>query len=42
VLQVTAADMLRPRHNPFYAYQEQRMLTFIGVETDVQKTYVKR
>jgi len=42
VLQVSAADMLRLRHNPFYAYQEQRMLAFIGLETDVQKRCVKR
>jgi len=42
VLQVAAADMLRLRHNPFYAYQEQRLLAFIGLETDVQKTCVKR
>lgn len=36
VLQIPAADMLRLRYNPFYAYQDQRMLTFIGLETEVQ------
>jgi alpha-beta hydrolase superfamily lysophospholipase len=41
VLQVAAADMLRLRHNPFYAYQEQRILAFIGLETDVQQPCVK-
>jgi hypothetical protein len=37
VLQIPAADMLRLRYNPFYSYQEQRMLTFIGLETDAQE-----
>jgi alpha-beta hydrolase superfamily lysophospholipase len=42
VLQIPAADMLRLRYNPFYSYQEQRMLTFIGLETDVQAACFKR
>ncbi|MGB5326793.1 MAG: hypothetical protein WBO58_01090, partial [Gammaproteobacteria bacterium] len=42
VLQVPASDMLRLRHNPFYVYLEERMLTFIGLETDGQKPCVKR
>jgi hypothetical protein len=42
VLQVSAADMLRLRYNPFYSYQEQRMLAFVGLETDVQAACFKR
>jgi alpha-beta hydrolase superfamily lysophospholipase len=34
VLQVPASDMLRLRYNPFHAYLEQRMLAFMGLETD--------
>ena len=34
VLQVPASDMLRLRYNPFYSYQERRMLAFMGFETD--------
>jgi hypothetical protein len=34
VLLVTATDMLRLRYNPFHAYMEQRMLAFMGLETD--------
>jgi hypothetical protein len=34
VLQVPASAMLRLRYNPFYAYLEQRMLAFMGLETD--------
>jgi len=34
VLRVSASDMLRLRYNPFYSYQEQRILAFIGLETD--------
>ncbi len=30
VLQISAADMMRLRWNPFYAYQERRILEFIG------------
>jgi hypothetical protein len=37
VLRVSAADMLRLRYNPFYSYQEQRMLAFIGLEVDVHE-----
>ena len=36
VLQIPASDMLRLRYNPFYSYQEQRILAFIGLETDAQ------
>jgi len=32
VLQVSAADMLRLRWNPFYPYVEQRVLDFLGSE----------
>jgi hypothetical protein len=31
VLQVTAAEMLRLRYNPFHAYMEQRLLAFMGL-----------
>jgi alpha-beta hydrolase superfamily lysophospholipase len=34
VLRIPASAMLRLRYNPFYSYQEQRMLAFIGLETD--------
>jgi alpha-beta hydrolase superfamily lysophospholipase len=34
VLQVPASAMLRLRYNPFYAYLQQRMLAFMGLETD--------
>jgi alpha-beta hydrolase superfamily lysophospholipase len=37
VLRVSATDMLRLRYNPFYSYQEQRMLAFIGLEVDVHE-----
>jgi hypothetical protein len=37
VLQVPAADMMRLRYNPFYSYQQQRILTFLGLETDPQE-----
>ena len=37
VLRIPATDMLRLRYNPFYSYQEQRMLAFIGLETDTQE-----
>jgi hypothetical protein len=42
VLQVAASEMLRLRYNPFHAYLEQRMLTFIGFETEAPKPCVKR
>jgi len=42
VLQVPAADMLRLRYNPFYSYQEQRILNFIGLETDAQQPCFER
>ena len=32
VLQISAADMLRQRWNPFYSYIEQRVLEFMGLE----------
>lgn len=34
VLQVSAADMLRLRYNPFFSYQQQRMLAFMRLEVD--------
>jgi len=37
VLQIPAADILRLRYNPFYSYQEQRMLAFLGLEADAQE-----
>jgi alpha-beta hydrolase superfamily lysophospholipase len=33
VLQITAADMLRLRWNPFYPYLERRLLDFLGLDT---------
>jgi alpha-beta hydrolase superfamily lysophospholipase len=42
VLQIPASDMLRLRYNPFHAYLEQRMLTFIGLETETPQPCVKR
>jgi hypothetical protein len=42
VLQIPASDMLRLRYNPFHAYLEQRMLTFIGLETEAPQPCVKR
>jgi alpha-beta hydrolase superfamily lysophospholipase len=33
VLLVPAADMLRLRANPFYSYQQQRLLAFMNLET---------
>jgi hypothetical protein len=38
VLQIPASDILRLRHNPFYSYQEQRLLAFIGLETDLSES----
>jgi len=42
VLQIPASDMLRLRYNPFYSYQDQRILAFIGLETDTQTNCFKR
>jgi len=42
VLQVPAADMIRLRYNPFYSYQQQRILIFLGIETDAQKSCFMR
>jgi hypothetical protein len=42
VLRIPASAMLRLRYNPFYSYQAQRMLTFIGLETDAQVDCVQR
>jgi alpha-beta hydrolase superfamily lysophospholipase len=35
VLRIPASAMLRLRYNPFYSYQEQRILAFIGLKNDV-------
>ena len=35
VLRVPASDLLRLRHNPFYSYQEQRLLQFVGLPSDL-------
>ena len=32
LLTVSAADLMRLRHNPFYAYQEQRVLEFLAAK----------
>ena len=37
VLRIPASDMLRLRHNPFYSYQEQRLLTFIGLQAGLSE-----
>jgi alpha-beta hydrolase superfamily lysophospholipase len=42
VLRIPASAMLRLRYNPFYSYQEQRMLAFIGLETDALAACFKR
>jgi alpha-beta hydrolase superfamily lysophospholipase len=42
VLQVAASDMLRLRYNPFYAYLEQRMLNFVGLEADANYSCFKQ
>ncbi len=34
ILRIPAADLLRLRYNPFFSYQELRMLSFMGLETD--------
>ena len=34
ILQLPAAEMLRLRYNPFYSYQQQRMLAFMRLEVD--------
>jgi alpha-beta hydrolase superfamily lysophospholipase len=42
VLQLAAADMLRLRYNPFYAYLEQRALIFMGLDAPAGSPCVKR
>lgn len=42
VLQLPAADMLRLRYNPFYAYLEQRALIFMGLDAASGSACVKR
>lgn len=42
VLQVPPADMIRLRYNPFYSYQQQRILIFLGIETDAQNSCFMR
>ena len=32
LLTVGAADLMRLRHNPFYAYQERRVLQFVAAK----------
>jgi alpha-beta hydrolase superfamily lysophospholipase len=34
ILQISAANMLRLRYNPFHSYMEQRILAFLGLLTD--------
>ncbi len=38
VLRIPAPDMLRLRHNPFYSYQEQRLLAFLGYQTNLGRS----
>lgn len=42
VLQVPAASMLRLRYNPFFSYVEQRILSFLQIETGSANTCVTR
>jgi len=38
VLRIRASDMLRIRWNPFYPHMEQRLLAFLGLDTETTET----